>query len=270
MKLPRSTFYYKRSKAREVRDAALLPLIEEIAGDNPGYGYRRVTAELKKQGHRINHKRVLRIMREGKLLCKKRRAKAPMWRVDQDEPYPNLLRDAQITGANQAWVADITYIELPAGFAYLAVILDFYSRKVVGWAFSKRADERLARTALQMAINQRRPVPGCIHHSDQGVQYTSCRYLWALKAAGFRISLSRKGTPADNALMESFMKTLKYEEVYRWEYSGFQDAAQRLEIFIEQLYNERRLHSSLGYLSPSEFELKMVKPVQNAILTGVQ
>jgi putative transposase len=263
MNVPRSTFYYKRSRAKEARDAILLPQIEEIAGNNNGYGYRRVTAELKKRGQRVNHKRVLRVMREGNLLCRKRRGR-PKWRGGQDQPYSNLLREAKVTGTNQAWVADITFIELPIGFVYLAVIMDFYSRKIVGWALSKRADRMLTVKALQMAIERRRPGPGCIHHSDRGVQYTSGRYLLALKAAGFHISLSRKGTPADNALMESFMRTLKYEEVYRWEYNSFEEAKQRLALFIEQVYNESRLHSSLGYLSPCEFELKLKEPVQNA------
>jgi putative transposase len=254
-KIPRSTYYYRRKKVRE--DADIQHRIELIVRDLPGYGYRRVDEQLRRDGLVVNHKRVLRIMRENSLLCQIKRA----YRVttDSNHKYPvfrNMTRGIIITGLNQVWHADITYIRLASGFAYLAVVIDGYSRKVIGYALSERLTAPLALEALQMAIAERNPPEGCIHHSDQGVQYACDEYVAKLAAAGLKGSMSRRGNPYDNAKAESFMKTLKYEEVYLWEYDTVHEAAARLEHFIEEVYNKKRLHSALGYLPPEEFEAK--------------
>jgi len=172
--------------------------------------------------------------------------------------YPNLLKKRQVRAVNQVWVADITYIRIRASFVYLAAILDLYSRKVVGWAISKRIDSELCLTALQMAV-KRRSARGCIHHSDRGVQYASAVYVALLRRNGLEISMSRKGNPYDNAFMESFYKTLKYEEVHLWNYETFEDVIERLPFFLEAVYNRKRLHSSIGYLPPTEFEASVLK-----------
>lgn len=172
--------------------------------------------------------------------------------------YPNLLKKRQVRAVNQVWVADITYIRIRARFVYLAAILDLYSRKVVGWAISRRIDSELCLTALQMAV-KRRSARGCIHHSDRGVQYASAAYVALLGRHGLKISMSRKGNPYDNAFMESFYKTLKYEEVHLWNYETFQDVIERLPFFLEEVYNRKRLHSSIGYVPPAEFEASVLK-----------
>ena len=194
-------------------------------------------------------------MRENDLLCRVKRR----WTrtTDSDHPYlvyPNILRDLEISHLNQVWLADITYIRILTGFVYLGAVLDAYSRKVVGYAISSRIDTTLTLRALHMAIARRHPEPGCIHHSDQGVQYTSHEYVQELKQHGFRISMSRRGNVYDNAMMESFIKTLKCEEVYLWEYRTLADVEDRLPYFIEEVYNRKRLHSALGYRPPNEFE----------------
>lgn len=194
-------------------------------------------------------------MREEDLICKIK--KRWVTTTDSNHPYPvapNLLKDAKITRVNQAWVSDISYIRILTAFVYLAVILDVFSRKVVGWAISLRIDTELTRAALRMATETRRPPDGCIHHSDRGVQYAAHEYVDDLNAAGFLISMSRKGNPYDNAQAESFMKTLKNEEVYLWDYKTFADVKKRVPYFIEEVYNEKRLHSALGYCPPNEYE----------------
>jgi putative transposase len=253
--IPRSTYYYRRKKKRE--DADIQNRIELLVRDLPGYGYRRVDEQLRRDGLAVNHKRVLRIMRENSLLCQIKRAYRVTTNSRHKYPvFPNLTRGIIITGPNQVWYADITYIRLASGFAYLAVILDGYSRKVIGYALSERLTAPLALEALQMAIDERKPPQGCIHHSDQGVQYACDDYVAKLAAAGLAGSMSRKGNPYDNAKAESFMKTLKYEEVYLWEYDTVDEAAARIRHFIEVVYNRKRLHSALGYLPPDEFEAK--------------
>jgi transposase InsO family protein len=252
---------YYRPDARTVAGLAPTELrdrIEEIVLEFPGYGYRRVTVQLQREGWSINHKRVLRIMREESLLCQLRRR----WVKTTDSEhglrtYPNLLANAgwrALTGLDQAWVADITYIRLREGFAYLAAILDAYSRRVVGWELSRQIDAALTVAALERALQARQPAPGWIHHSDRGVQYACRDYVALLEGAQARISMSAKGRPRDNAQAESFMRTLKHEEVYLQEYGTFAEAEPSIGRFIERVYNEKRLHSSLGYRPPSEFE----------------
>jgi putative transposase len=240
------------------QDVALRAAIERIVLAFPGYGYRRVTAQLRRDGWEVNHKRVLRIMHEESLLCQLKRRWARTtdsehgWRV-----YPNLLADCgwrTLTGLDQAWVADLTYIRLPSGFYYLAAILDAFSRRVVGWSLSERIDAELAVEALEKALKRRKPAAGWIHHSDRGVQYACRDYVERLEAAGARISMSAKGTPRDNAQAESFFRTLKHEEVYLTEYEDYCQAKQALGRFIDRVYNQKRLHSSLGYRPPCEFE----------------
>lgn len=257
LNMARSSYYYKEgiNLQKQKEEADLRDRIEEIVVEYERYGYRRVTAALQREGLKVNHKRVQRIMQEQDLICKIKKR----WVVttDSNHPYrvyPNLMKDAKITGVNQALVADITYIRILTAFIYLAVILDVFSRKVVGWALSRRIDTELTRAALQMAIETRRPPKGCIHHSDRGVQYAAHDYVDDLNAAGFLISMSRKGNPYDNAQAESFMKTLKNEEVYLWDYKTFEDVKKRIPYFIEEVYNEKRLHSALGYCPPNEYE----------------
>lgn len=257
MNLARSSYYYRVSGdlLHQKEEADLRDKIEEIVVEHPRYGYRRVTAQLKREGMIINHKRVLRVMQEESLICKVKKK----WITTTDSKhkypvYPNLLKEAKITGVNQAWVSDITYIRILTAFVYLAVMLDLFSRKVIGWAISLRIDTELTRAALRMAIEERQPPSGGIHHSDRGVQYAAHEYVDDLKASGFRISMARKGSPYDNAHVESFIKTLKSEEVYLWDYKTFEDVKKRIPYFIEEVYNDKRLHSALGYCPPNEYE----------------
>ncbi len=256
MNLPRSSYYYQpKTQENTPEDLALENRIEEITEEFPKYGYRKVTRQLRREGISVNHKKVHRIMREKGLLVKK------TWRfvktTDSNHPYPvypNLIKDLKVTDINQVWVADITYVHIVAAFVYLAVILDLCSRKAIGYAISRNIDTALSLEALRMAIRNRNPPPGIIHHSDQGVQYAAHDYIDELKNHGFKISMSRKGNPYDNAFAESFMKTIKTEEVYLWEYRTLDDVLRRLPYFIEDVYNKKRLHASLGYVPPNEYE----------------
>jgi len=237
------------------RDAALRDAIEAIVLAYPGYGYRRVKAQLHRDGWRGNHKRVLRVMRQEALLCELQRRWTPTTDSRHSlQSYPNLLAGQILTHANQAWVADITYIRLPRTFVYLACVLDAWSRRCVGWQLSRTIDTHLTLAALNHAIEARHPKAGVIHHSDRGVQYASAAYVEQLKSIGALVSMSAKGNPYDNAKAESFFKTLKREEVYLNEYETYADAEANLADFIDAVYNEKRLHSSLGYLSPVEYE----------------
>ena len=234
----------------EVRDA-----IEAILLEFPGYGYRRVTHALQRQGYSVNHKRVLRIMRQASLLCHLKRAWVPTTDSQHSLPtYPNLLGEAVLTAPNQAWVADITYIRLPTRFVYLAAVLDAYSRYCVGWQLSTMIDSQLALDALNRALACRSVQPGWIHHSDRGVPYASHAYVERLLSVEGRVSMSAKGNPYDNAKAESFFKTLKYEEVYLHDYRTLDEALTHIGAFIQEVYNAKRLHSSLGYVPPIEFE----------------
>jgi len=263
MSLARSSFYYKpraRSPDRLKAEADLVDRIEAICLELPRYGYRRVTHQLKREGWLVNHKRVLRLMRESDLLCQVKRRQVRT--TDSGHRFPrylNLVKGMVVTRLNQVWVADITYIRIRAGFVYLAAILDACSRRVIGYAVSTQIDTALTLEALRMAIAERQPGLGVIHHSDQGVQYASDEYVDELKRHGFEISMARTGNPYENALMESFFKTLKYEEVYLCEYETFEDVIVRLPYFIEEVYNQKRLHSALRYCPPNEFEESLVR-----------
>ena len=226
------------------------------------YGYRRVTAELRRQGLLVNHKRVARLMREDNLLAVQPRAFVVTTDAQHElEVYLNLARRMKLTGIDQLWVADITYIRLQTEFVYLAVILDGFSRKVVGWALERTLATRLAKTALEKALAARQPLPGLVHHSDRGVQYASEEYVRVLQAHQLIPSMSRPANPYDNASCESFMKTLKREEIYANHYLDLAHLRSNLEAFIDQYYNRCRLHSALGYQSPAEFERQLAADV---------
>jgi putative transposase len=251
------TWYYTRPSPDEVaaRDTALRDAIERLVLEFPGYGYRRVTKALQREGWEVNHKRVLRVMRQEALLCQlQRRFVVTTDSAHGLRTYPNLLAAAAPTGLDQAWVADLTYIRLPTTFAYLACILDAWSRRCVGWRLARSIDTTLTLAALDQALAARQPPPGLIHHSDRGVQYASAAYVARLMEIGARVSMAAVGNPYENAKAESFFKTLKREEVHLNHYQTFREAEANLGRFIADVYNTKRLHSSLGYRPPIEFE----------------
>lgn len=252
---------------RQEADMELRSQIQNIALRWPAYGYRRVQAELERQGWRANRKRVLRLMRVDNLLCLRRRKFILTTDSKHGLPiYPNLAKDMKLTGINQLWVADITYIRLAVEFVYLAVLLDAFSRSCVGWALQRSLEAALVLEALRMALRRRQPAPGLVHHSDRGVQYAARDYTQVLEQHGIQISMSRRGNVYDNSLAESFIKTLKYEEVYRTEYHHLEEAKASMQQFLEKIYNQKRLHSALGYRPPHEFEKSL--SVSSSGVTG--
>jgi len=259
----RAGFYRSLQEAQPVEEEMMVRAeIQQIAlAHRRRYGYRRITAELRRRGLLVNHKRVVRLMREDTLLAVQPRAFVVTTEAQHDlEVYLNLARRLTVTGINQLWVADITYIRLRTEFVYLAVLLDGYSRKVVGWAVDKTLATRLPLGALHQAITDRQPPPGLVHHSDRGVQYASGEYVQLLHQHQMIPSMSRPANPYDNASCESFLKTLKREEIYANRYRDLGHLRRNIEVFIEQYYNRVRLHSALGYRPPEEFE-QAVEPI---------
>lgn len=252
--ISRSWVYATRRRPADATPNPLLTEIEAIIARHPGYGYRRVTAALRRQGRVINGKRVLRLMRQAALLCQVRRYVQTTQSRHGFRRYPNLTRELALTGPDQLWVADLTYLHFPRSSAYLAVILDGWSRTCLGWALGAELTTTLTEAALTLAIATRQPGPGLIHHSDQGVQYANHRYTAQLAAIAARVSMSAAGRPTENALVESFFSTLKREEVWLNDYQDLADARRRLTAFLDQIYNHERLHSSLGYRPPAEYE----------------
>jgi len=262
----RAGYYrFRRRVPTQEADMDLRSEIQKIALEWPAYGYRRLYHELIRRGWVVNHKRVLRLMRVDNLLCwRKRKFIFTTASKHGLHIYSNLAKDMVLTDINQLWVADITYIRLEVEFVYLAVLLDAFSRSCIGWALQRSLEAALVLEALRRALEKRQPGPGLVHHSDRGVQYASKQYTDELDEHGIRISMSRRGNVFDNAMAESFIKTLKYEEVYRMEYRDLGEAKASMKQFLEKIYNRKRLHSAFGYRPPREFEQSLLHSSRRA------
>jgi len=260
--MPRSSFYYRAHRRdRTADDQRLIGRMEQLAETFSRYGYRRMTAQLRLDGERINGKRVRRLMHEAGLCCRQRRSRRGTTVRDESDPvYPNRYRDRVATAPNQIWVSDLTYVKVRRRWTYLAVVLDLFSRRVIGWALGTSPDGALTLQALSRALAARRPPAGCLHHSDRGGTYTAPAYVALLQRHGVDISLSRKACPTDNPAMESFFATLKKEEIEAADYATFDQAQRRIGRFLEKIYNPIRLHSALGYRSPMMFEKEQTQP----------
>jgi putative transposase len=270
MGIARSTYYHEahRHETQLKRDMELRDYIEQLHVDLPGYGYRRVREQLLLEGKQVNGKRIRRIMRTYSLFsCVKKMMKPRGGAIGKKLVFPNLVRGIKLTGPNQVWSTDITFIKLLKEYIYFSAIIDVYTRKIIGWAISKDLSHKFCLQALEVAIKRCGPIEGVIHHSDRGVQYTCEDYVDFLNKNKFKISMSRVATPEDNAYIESFFKTLKREEVYARNYETMKDVIKNLPRFIEELYNEKRLHSSLGYKTPSQYEKEVMdlKPANRPV-----
>ena len=262
LEVSRQAFYkWEMKSPAQDTDKTALEEMQEIALEFPKYGYRRITKELHRRDILANHKKIYRIMKENNLLVRRKKFRPITTQSNHGlTVYPNLAKDLVVAKLNRLWVADITYIHLPREFIYLAAILDIFSRRCIGWELGRNIDAQLTLNALNMAIDAREHLgfSGLVHHSDRGVQYAAEVYIRRLTELGINISMSGKGNAYDNAFAESFMKTLKVEEVYINEYNTFEEAYDNIKHFIELVYNEKRLHSSIGYKPPVEFETEVL------------
>ncbi len=261
MGISRASFYYDPKPSIQIlSDFELRDKIEKIHTTFPGYGYRRVYPHLLRQGIRVNGKRIKRVMREYELYTCLRKWMRPRGAcTDFRLRHPNLIKGLKLTAPNQVWATDFTYIKLREGFVYLSAVIDIYTRKIVGWSISDDLSYQFCLEAMKTAIEKEKPPRGLIHHSDRGVQYVCEPYVAYLKEQGFQMSMSAVGTPEENAFIESFFKTLKREEVYVKKYHNLREVIKNLPNFIDEVYNRKRLHSSIGYMPPEEFESKILK-----------
>ena len=262
MKLARATYYYGAGHAEQMikSDMELKERIEAIHLELPGYGYRRLHEHFLREGIAVNSKRIRRVMKKYSLFsCIKSLIKQKGTYIGKRLVFPNLIEGTKLTGPNQVWATDITYIKLAKEYIFLSAIIDIYTRKIVGWAISKNISHEFCLEALKVAIRKENPPKGVIHHSDRGTQYICEAYVDFLHTKGFKISMSALGTPEDNAFIESFFKTLKKEEIYFRDYYTVKDVMMNLPKFIDEVYNCKRLHSSLGYRTPVEFEAHVLK-----------